>query len=71
MDFGNALNALRAGHKVARGDWEGGIWLTLEPDGNGETVFWYDRIMGEGKVRTQWGAFQADLLATDWEIVDG
>ena len=32
MDFGQALSALKAGQKVARGRWNGkGMWLILVP----------------------------------------
>ena len=41
MDFGDALRALKAGHKVARTGWNGkGMWLSLSsaPSGSGITL---------------------------------
>lgn len=35
MDFGEAIRALKAGHKVARKGWNGkGMWLTLSCNGS-------------------------------------
>lgn len=32
MDFGDAIRALKGGHRVARAGWNGkGMWLTLSP----------------------------------------
>lgn len=39
MDFGKALEALKAGKRVARAGWNGkGMWLVLVPGSEGLTV---------------------------------
>lgn len=76
MDFGNALNALRAGHKVAREGWNGkGLWLELQvPDAHSEMTLPYIFISYPADAKTTpgarvpWFASQTDMLATDWEI---
>ena len=78
MDFGAALIALRAGHRVARSGWNGkGMWLKLQvPDENSKMSLPYIYIeYPEGHPaypsgsRVPWLASQTDLLAEDWEIV--
>jgi len=78
MDFGAALIALRAGHRVARTGWNGkGMWLKLQvPDENSKMTLPYIYIeYPEGHPaypsgsRVPWLASQTDLLAEDWEIV--
>jgi hypothetical protein len=65
MDFGNALNALRAGHKVSREKWAAGYWLKIED----EVIV---RSTGRSSALEDLISLDAsDLLATDWEIVDG
>jgi hypothetical protein len=64
MDFGNALNALRAGHKVARGQWVKGLWIEIRDD----KIKMASIRMGNMET---WSGHSEDLLATDWEIVDG
>lgn len=63
MDFGNALNALRAGHKVTRGKWIEGLWLSI----NDDKIVMASVRMGDMEV---WSGHSEDLLASDWEIVD-
>jgi hypothetical protein len=64
MDFGNALNALRAGHAVTRCGWPTGMCLRFD----GVTLV---KHPGPGKAVEDWVNIDPDdLLATDWEIVD-
>ena len=76
MDFGKALEELKAGKRVARQGWNGkGMWINLcIPDGKytlectGET---YDRLpyiymkTSDNKL-VPWLASQTDILAEDW-----
>lgn len=59
MNFGKAIEALKAGKFVARRGWNGrGMYLWLLPEAN-------------GAVLTGWLASQTDMLSDDWEIVTG
>ena len=77
MNFGNALNGLKTGHKVARQGWNGkGLWLELQvPDAHSKMTLPYiyinypnDAINTPG-ARVPWLASQTDLLAEDWVLV--
>ena len=68
MDFGNALNALRAGHKVTRCGWPTEFWVKIEQVGEEkhEVIVRHTRFGVE-----DWIDIDPDnLLTTDWEIVD-
>lgn len=73
--FGNALAALKAGHKVARMGWNAHHVLGLQtPDENSANTLPYiymivgaDAADRQGK-RVPWVASQTDLLAEDWVI---
>jgi hypothetical protein len=80
MDFCYALNALKEGQKVARSGWNGkGMWLLLQrPDENSKMTLPYIYIEYPGGhpaypdgSRVPWLASQTDILAEDWEIVNG
>lgn len=80
MDFGQALNALKEGKKVARAGWNGkGMWLILIHHLDYSV---HPRLIGAlfeapyiGIKTTDnkfvpWVASQTDLLAEDWEVVE-
>lgn len=71
MDFGNALNALKSGHSVARSGWNGkGMWLRLQrPDDNSKMTLPYIYMSTAQGDLVPWLASQTDMLADDWEIV--
>lgn len=80
-DFGQALNWLKNGKKVARKGWNGkGIFIELqEPDENSKMTHPYIFIDTTGlqtdnpdapKNRVPWLASQTDMLAEDWEVVN-
>jgi hypothetical protein len=84
MNFGDALETLKAGKKVARSGWNGkGMWLCLVPAnqwGLGRKVpFDYGQVgnelrpwVGIKSVDNQfvpWQPSQTDMLAEDWEEV--
>ena len=79
MDFGAALNVIRAGGKTHRSGWNGkGMWLALQKPGP-ETMMTHPYIYMEypkghkahpNGCRVPWLASQADILASDWSIVE-
>lgn len=80
MNFGQAIEALKAGRLVRRRGWNGkGMHIYLE----GHFSFivpmatmprWYEPVIvmytAQGKHQPGWLASQADILAEDWEIVE-
>ena len=84
MDFGDALKALKDGHKVAREGWNGkNQYIELATNisyvnSNGTVVNCeHDAIgnmaiafVGTSGVQMGWLASQADMLANDWRFAD-
>ena len=76
MDFGGALDALKAGFSVCRTGWNGkGLWLELQtPDHNSHMTLPYIYInypvdaQNTPGARVPWLASQTDMLATDWQV---
>lgn len=79
MDFGGALDALKAGKRVRRRGWNGkGIFLELQrPDEHSKMTHPYIYIDTTGlqtdnpeapKNRVPWLASQTDMLSEDWEV---
>jgi hypothetical protein len=79
MNFGQALEALKDGKKVARMGWNGkGIYLELQmPDEHSKMTLPYIYIVTNGLVTDNphapkgivpWLASQTDMLAEDWVI---
>jgi len=68
MNFGQALDALKYGNKVARRGWNGkGMWLGLqEPDENSKMNLPYIYMKTVGGALVPWLASQTDVLAEDW-----
>ena len=80
MNFGQALENLKIGQKVARQGWNGkGIFIELQvPDAWSKMTHPYIFIDTTGlqtenpdapKSRVPWLASQTDLLGEDWVIV--
>ena len=77
MTFGQALEALKEGKRVARSGWNGkGMYIYLA-DGKllteaiGEGVFTDTTTMKTADNKfVPWLASQADMLAEDWEIFE-
>lgn len=80
MNFGQALEELKAGNKVARAGWNGkGIHIALQvPDANSKMTHPYIYIDTTGLETTNsaapknlvpWFASQTDMLSEDWEVV--
>lgn len=81
MNFGQALEALKQGKRVARKGWNGkGIYIELQrPDANSKMTQPYIYIVTTGLVTDNkdapkgivpWLASQTDMLAEDWSIVE-
>ena len=76
MNFGQALDHLKAGGKVSRSGWNGaGLWLELQrPDANSKMTLPYIYINYPLDAKTTpgakvpWLASQTDMLADDWEM---
>ena len=80
LTFGQAIEAMKAGKKVARAGWNGkGMWIVLIHPGN--AIFtrngdgWpMQKCIGmktaDKKMQPGWLASQADMLSEDWMIVD-
>ena len=73
MDFGDALNALRSGQRVARSGWNGkNMWLALQsPDVNSKMTLPYIYMSTVTRDLVPWLASQTDILAVDWMVVYG
>lgn len=76
LNFGEALQHLKLGRKVARAGWNGkGQWIALQlPDANSMMTLPYLYIKpvskdGEPGNFVPWLASQTDILAEDWDIV--
>jgi Protein of unknown function (DUF2829) len=68
MDFGKALDAIKAGSSVQRAGWNGkGMFVCLQPPG--EMTVPYIFITNAEGDRVPWVTSQADVLAEDWQIV--
>ena len=71
MNFGSALEALKAGMRVARSGWNGkGMWLELQtPDTHSKMTLPYIFMKTADSHLVPWLASQTDMLADDWELV--
>ena len=68
MNFGQAIEALKNGQRVARAGWNGmnmHIYL-LSASGYEPCICMHT---AQGKEQPGWLASQPDILSTDWEIV--
>lgn len=78
MNFGDALEALKNGERVARAGWNGkGLWLELQrPDAHSKMSLPYifltypEDAANTPGARVPWHASQTDVLAEDWGIVE-
>jgi hypothetical protein len=73
MDIGQAVRRLQSGDRVAREGWNGmGQYLELQtPDEDSKMTLPYVYIHTVQGDLVPWLCSQTDLLATDWEVVDG
>ena len=71
MNFGSALEALKAGMRVARSGWNGKeLRLELQtPDVHSKMTLPYIFMKTADSNLVPWLASQTDMLADDWELV--
>jgi hypothetical protein len=70
LNFGQAIEALKQGKRVAREGWNGkGMWLNLQiPDLHSKMTLPYIYMFTADKNLVPWLASQTDVLAEDWVI---
>lgn len=70
-NFGQALELLKAGHRVARSGWNGkGMWIALQvPDAHSKMSLPYIYMFTADGNLVPWLASQTDVLSDDWETV--
>ena len=73
MKFGEAVEALKADHKVARRGWNGkNMWLKLQrPDANMKMTLPYIYMKTADAQLVPWLASQTDILSEDWIFIAG
>lgn len=71
MIFGRAIEALKAGERVAREGWNGkNMWIELQvPDDNSKMTLPYIYMFTAQGDLVPWLASQSDVLSEDWIIV--
>lgn len=71
MNFGEALEALRAGKRAAREGWSGhNLWIAIQwPDEHSMMRSPYIYMKPANGTLVPWVASQTDLLSLDWEIL--
>jgi hypothetical protein len=69
MTFGQAIELLKQGVKVAREGWNGkGMWLALQrPDSGSKMSLPYIYMSTATDDLVPWLASQTDMLAEDWD----
>lgn len=72
MDFGEALDELKNGSRVARNGWNGkGMFVEMQvPDEHSKMRRPYLFMRPVDGDLVPWVASQTDLLAEDWQTVD-
>ena len=72
VDFGEALEALTSGQRVARAGWNGkDMYIELQvPDEHSKMTLPYIYMKTVQGDLVPWLASQADIMAKDWAIVD-
>ncbi len=72
MNFGQAIEALKQGKKVARAGWNGkGMHLELQrPDAHSKMTLPYIYMYTAQGDNVPWLASQTDMLSEDWVTVE-
>ena len=72
MSFGQAIEALKQGRKVARAGWNGkGMHLELQrPDAHSKMTLPYIYMYTAQGDNVPWLASQTDMLSEDWVTVE-
>jgi len=73
MNFGQAIERLKDGGRVARTGWNGkGMWLKLQlPDAHSKMSLPYIYMSTVTGDLVPWLASQTDMLAGDWGVYNG
>ncbi len=71
-NFGQAIEALKSGKRVARTGWNGkGMWLELQrPDAHSKMTLPYIYMKTADSNNVPWLASQTDMLSEDWVVVE-
>ena len=71
MNFGQAIELLKKGYKVARKGWNGkGMWLRIQvPTEKSKMTLPYIYMKTADDNLVPWLASQTDMLAEDWEVL--
>jgi hypothetical protein len=69
VTFGEAIEAMKNGRRIARASWAG-QWLALENHEDNIQIRTYT-IEGPVPYIRGWIASPADILANDWQILEG
>lgn len=72
MNFGQAIEVLKQGKKVARAGWNGkGMHLELQrPDAHSKMTLPYIYMYTAQGDNVPWLASQTDMLSEDWTTVE-
>ena len=72
MNFGQAIEALKQGKKVARAGWNGkNMHLELQrPDAHSKMTLPYIYMYTAQGDNVPWLASQTDILSEDWTVVE-
>lgn len=70
--FGWALKQMDNGDRVSRSGWNGkGMWIALQlPDEHSKMTLPYIYMKTAQGDLVPWLASQADMLSTDWDLVE-
>ena len=74
MEFGQALQLIKLGARLARVEWMGGgprddaPSVGLQADGHGDGPWMY--LLPAGGGRSPWAPSQPDMFANDWAVVE-
>jgi hypothetical protein len=71
FDFGQALQFLLQGKRLARAGWDGkGVYIEVEfPTNNSKMSLPYIFMKTADNNLVPWLASQSDLLTSDWQVV--
>ena len=72
MNFGQTIEKLKEGKKVARKGWNGkGMWIKIQvPTEKSKMTLPYIYMKTADDNLVPWLASQTDILAEDWKIVN-
>ena len=73
LSFGEAIDVMKADGRVTRPSWNGkGMWVALQvPDAQSKMKRPYLYMHHADQVLGPWSPTQSDVLADDWEVVNG